>query len=367
MRLSIYRFYALPVARTTFQQRYRAQREGCIVARLLRPDTPPAWHYCHHVRFSLKFLPPLPMDQTGEHSFSRPRMLRLGFALPFHPARRANAIFDERQGRKMATATQPVQALIDLLFQNATFTAPAAAPAANTTRQNAEPQDTVTIANTDPAGSQGLQVLAQAQFQIQEATVVAEVVNPLQVNANAAGNANAAADPAAANTASAATAAATNTLLAPAANAANTTNAANNTAQAAQQEELAQLDQVLQQLGIPPSSIPVVQQLALLLFRFDPQALLQLINALQGVTQQIGNQAPGNNANASAAPAQQNNAAANSPAGQNIAFAAQFQELELTFTAVGIEPAGAAPQAAVAATGAGAGGAAQGAALNVKA
>jgi hypothetical protein len=171
----------------------------------------------------------------------------------------------------MATATQPVQALIDLLFQNATLTAPAAAPAANTAQQNAEPQDTVTIANADPAVSQGEQVLVQAQVQIQEATVVADVVNPLQLNANAAANANvAAANPAAANAA--------NTLLAPAA--ANVANAANNNAQAVQQEELAQLDQVLEQLGIPPSSIPTVQQLALFLFRFDPQALLQFINAL---------------------------------------------------------------------------------------
>jgi hypothetical protein len=260
----------------------------------------------------------------------------------------------------MATATQPVQALIDLLFQNATLTAPGAAPAANTARQNVEPQDAVTIANADPAGAQGEQVLVQAQVQIQEVTVVADVVNPLQVNANAAGNANAAAVPAAANTANAATAAAANP-------AADNAAAASNNAQTAQQEELAQLDQVLEQLGIPPASIPTVQQLAMLLFRFDPQALLQFVNALQGVTQQIGNQAPANNANTAPAAAQPNNAAANAPTGQNVAFAAQFQELQLTFTAVGIEPTVAAPQAAAAAAGAGAGGTAQGAALNVKA
>lgn len=176
----------------------------------------------------------------------------------------------------MATATEPVQGLINLPFQNATLTAPAAAPATDTAQQNAEPQDIVTIANTDPAAAQGEQVLAQAQVQIQEATVVADVANPLQVNANAAANANvAAANPAGAN---AATTAAANTLLAP--HAANGANAANNNAQAVQQEELAQLDQVLEQLGIPPSSIPTVQQLALLLFRFDPQALLQFVNAL---------------------------------------------------------------------------------------
>jgi hypothetical protein len=83
----------------------------------------------------------------------------------------------------MATETQPVQALIDLLFQNARFTAPAAAPAANAAQQNAEPQDTVTIANADPAGAQAAQVLVQAQVQIQEATLVADVANPLQLNA----------------------------------------------------------------------------------------------------------------------------------------------------------------------------------------
>jgi hypothetical protein len=189
----------------------------------------------------------------------------------------------------MATATQPVQALIDILCQNGTLTAPAASPAANPAQKNAEPQDTVTIANADPAGAQAAQILVQAQVQIQEATVVADVANPLQVNGNAAGNANveAAIPAAAANGATA------NTLLAPVA--ANGADAANNNSQTVQQQELAQLDQVLEQLGIPPSSIPTVQQLALLLFRFDPQALLQFINALQGVTQQIGNQASANN------------------------------------------------------------------------
>jgi hypothetical protein len=246
----------------------------------------------------------------------------------------------------MATATQPVQALIDLLFRNGTLAAPGAAPAANTAQQNAEPQDTVTIANGGPAGAQAAQVLVQTQVQIQEATVVAEFANPLQGNANPAGNANAAA---------------LNALLAPAA--ANGANAANNNALTVQQQELAQLDQVLEQLGIPPSSIPAVQQLALLLFRFDPQALLQFIHALQGVTQQIGNHAPANNGNNAAATAQQNNAAG----GQDVAFAAQFQELQLTFTAVGVEPAGANLKAAAAAAGAGAGATAQGAALNVKA
>ena len=145
--------------------------------------------------------------------------------------------------------------------------------------------------------------------------MVNDVLNA-PANTNAADNANAAL-------------AGANDLLAPAADTAATTNAAKDAAQTLQQEELAQLDQVLEQLGIPPSSIPVVQQLALLLFRFESQALLQFINALQGVTQHIGNQAPANNANAAAAPAQPNNATANTPAGQNVAFAAQLQELHL--------------------------------------
>src|SRR5271157_4814830 len=105
----------------------------------------------------------------------------------------------------------------------------------------------------------------------------------------------------------------------------------------------------------------------MLLFRFDPQALLQFVNALEGVAQQVGNQAPANNANTAPAPEQQNNAANTTP-GLNGGFEVQFQELQLTFTAVGIETPGANVQAAAAAAGpGGAGGAAQGAALNVKA
>lgn len=189
----------------------------------------------------------------------------------------------------MATAPQPIPALIDLLFQNATQHALPIGQVAATAKQNAEPQDTVTMANTDPAAAQqAAQAFGEVQVQFQEvALVVQEPLVPL-LNPNAANNAaptanadtvanNAPANPAntgaappatAANTANGATAA--NTLIASAAN--TGANATNNTAQTAQQQELAQLDQVLQQLGIPASSIPVVQQLAMLLYRFDPQA-----------------------------------------------------------------------------------------------
>jgi hypothetical protein len=276
----------------------------------------------------------------------------------------------------MAIATQPVQALIDLPFQNATLSAPTAAPPANTAKQNAEPQDTVTIANADPGGAQAAQVFSEVQVQLQQVDLIVKEVPVPLLNATAANtaapappaiaaNANpapqgaaanganpAVADPAATNAANTANAAAASNLAPPAVNTA--ANAANNTTQDAQQQELAQLAQVLQQLGIPPSSIPVVQQLAMLLFRFDPQALLQFVNALQGMAQQVGNQVPANNANAAPAPKLQN-IAANTSTGQNGGFEVQFQELQLTFTAVGIEPAVATPQAAAAVAGAGAG------------
>jgi hypothetical protein len=49
---------------------------------------------------------------------------------------------------------------------------------------------------------------------------------------------------------------------------------------AAQQQELAQLDQVLQQLGIDPSSIPLSEQLSMVLYLDDPSALAQLVQSL---------------------------------------------------------------------------------------
>jgi len=263
----------------------------------------------------------------------------------------------------MANTVQPVPALIASLLQAATpntlltLLATAAAP------QNAEPEDTVTIANDNPAGAPAAPVVEQAQVQLQEvALVINEPAVPL-LNAGAANNAapastaNAAADPAAAN--------AGNNFPAPAAD--NGANAANNAAQTAQELELAQLDQVLEQLGIPPSSIPAVEQLAMLAYRFDPQALLQFVNSLGGLAQQATAQASVNNGNNAAALAPQDNAVANTPAVPNGGFAAQFQELQLAFTAVGVEPAGARALAAAAGAGAAGGGAPPGATLNVKA
>jgi hypothetical protein len=160
-----------------------------------------------------------------------------------------------------------------------------------------------------------------------------------------------------------------------------------NASPAAQQQELAQLDQVLQQLGIDPSSIPLSEQLSMVLYLDDPSALAQLVQSLGQVVQTahlkpLGGAAPAQpqnpdqlksaptqtapatvaaaaapNQNPAAAPPQQVAAAATSngaatvaaPAGNAAAaanapnpaaltangFAAQFQELQVSLQALG--------------------------------
>jgi hypothetical protein len=90
----IAQFYLLHNARTTFRAEFpRAYGIGLVAAG--RPDV----FYrgdraCRLFAFyaatcnpALKFFPPLPMEQTGERCFSRPRTLRLGLNFLFYPAR----------------------------------------------------------------------------------------------------------------------------------------------------------------------------------------------------------------------------------------------------------------------------------------
>lgn len=58
-----------------------------------------------------------------------------------------------------------------------------------------------------------------------------------------------------------------------------------NATPAAQQQQLAQLDQILQQLGVDPNSIPVSEQLSMVLYLDDPVALAQLVQSLGQVVQ----------------------------------------------------------------------------------
>lgn len=54
------------------------------------------------------------------------------------------------------------------------------------------------------------------------------------------------------------------------------------------QQELATLDQTLQDLGINPQSINLVNRMALILYASDPAALRVLVQGLQGAAQQAG-------------------------------------------------------------------------------
>ncbi|HTV57815.1 MAG TPA: hypothetical protein VMJ93_02995 [Verrucomicrobiae bacterium] len=138
-----------------------------------------------------------------------------------------------------------------------------------------------------------------------------------------------------------------------------------------QQQEVAQLDQLLEQLGIDPNSIPVSEQLSMVLDLNNPAALVKLVQSLGEVVQSppsnpaaatSQNPAPqnaapvanalvsANSANQNSNPAASNesqpelqaapagNAAvpANSPgASANFGFASQFQELQLSLEAIG--------------------------------
>jgi hypothetical protein len=186
--------------------------------------------------------------------------------------------------------------------------------------------------------------------------------------------------------------------------------AANTQAQLTPQQELVQLDQTLQQLGVDPQSISLFNRMALLLFAQDPTALKNLVDALQTADKQLGQlaglanpnvanaqiqplvptaqnvaqqlppaQTPGQNAAVSGnsfdvvaaqlnftevqgtitteAPA---NNANDSGAAQAVQTTTQFQELQLSFTALEIQGTQAASNNTTGAN-------AQGQALNVKA
>jgi hypothetical protein len=131
-----------------------------------------------------------------------------------------------------------------------------------------------------------------------------------------------------------------------------------NASPAAQQQELAQLDQVLQQLGIDPSSIPLSEQLSMVLYLDDPSALAQLVQSLGQVVQTahlkpLGGAAPAQPQNpdqlksaptqtalaaVAAAAATNQNASAGAPNPATLTangFAAQFQELQVSLQALG--------------------------------
>lgn len=59
-------------------------------------------------------------------------------------------------------------------------------------------------------------------------------------------------------------------------------------AQLTPDQELVQLDQTLKQLGIDPQSISLFNRMALLVYAQDPTALQNLVHALQTVDQQLG-------------------------------------------------------------------------------
>jgi hypothetical protein len=225
----------------------------------------------------------------------------------------------------------------------------------------------------------------------------------LIVPPDANGNGNVAAN-AITNTATSSGANANAALVATANNAGTAATAA--TSQTPVQQQLQQLDQVLQQLGINPQSISLFNQLAMLIYDNNPAELLQFVQALQGLAPQALTQTGGNAAatanqtqtqnavpaqNQNAAPAQTQNqntgaiqveavavevniteaqgtlqiggAASPTPqAGtqptaapntQNNTLALQFQELQLSFGAVGVEANGtqAQPRAQAAAAG----------------
>lgn len=141
-----------------------------------------------------------------------------------------------------------------------------------------------------------------------------------------------------------------------------------------QQQEVAQLDQLLAQLGIDPDTIPVSEQLSLILDLNNPAALVKLVQSLGEVVQSPPSNAGNGAAATSQNPAQQypapvanallpssaagqnsNPAAVNqseaelqaAPAGNaaanatsattrgNFGFASQFQELQQSLQAIG--------------------------------
>ncbi|HUO34295.1 MAG TPA: hypothetical protein VMU43_04835 [Candidatus Acidoferrum sp.] len=111
------------------------------------------------------------------------------------------------------------------------------------------------------------------------------------------------------------------------------------TSQATQEQELAQLDQLLQQLGIDPNSIPLSEQLNMVLYLNDPTALDQLVQSLGQIFQTPPQTSGGSSQTApiEAAPATSVTVAIPDTASgaQTNGFAAQFQELQQSLAAIG--------------------------------
>jgi len=109
--------------------------------------------------------------------------------------------------------------------------------------------------------------------------------------------------------------------------------------QATQQQELAQLDQLLQQLGVDPNSIPLSEQLNMVLYLNDPAALDQLVQSLGKVVQAPAQNSAGNSGQAAAtiqaAPSANTATTPNLSASQVSGFAAQFQEFQQSLQTIG--------------------------------
>lgn len=273
---------------------------------------------------------------------------------------------DAAQQQAPATAT-PVNA-------NQAQGAPAPADTVTLTNQAAEGQ----LAGQDPNagqfdppafvgatglffGAAGAQQNAEANFQI---TPALPILLPEAQNAPAAATANGAGAPANQNPPANAPANAANAAAAGAgANAANAAGADDPAAAAnAPQLELQQLDQTLLQLGVNPQSIPIANQLAMLVYANDPAALELLVQALQTTSTQQGAAQGGANTAATqgilqtvAQPSQAQQTQAAVPAVN--ALSTQIGELQNALQAVEIQT----PQQASAAAGA------TGTALNVTA
>jgi len=114
---------------------------------------------------------------------------------------------------------------------------------------------------------------------------------------------------------------------------------------ATQQQAIVQLDQLLEQLGIDPNTIPISEQLSMVLDLDNPSALVQLVQSLGQVVQ-----SPPSNAGDAAAkqvqtvvqpsPTPPTSAlattnAASPAASENYGFAAQLQELKQSLEAIG--------------------------------
>lgn len=243
----------------------------------------------------------------------------------------------------MAAPTFALTPVVPDAFQ-LTGTAPQQAPG-NATPVNSNqaqgapaPADTVTLTNQVAEGQQAGQDPNQGGFDqaafvgaagavigadraptntqpAQQAPALPVVLPGQQTqNAPAAAAANAA-DPAA-NQNQPANAPANNANAA-AAGAANAPNAADPAPATATNTELAQLDQILNQLGVNPQSIPISDQLAMLPYANDPAALQMFVQSLQTTAAQQGT-----------------TQAAATPAASQANLSAQIQELQTVIKAV---------------------------------